>query len=96
MLSTQFHKFFIGQSWRLPSSPVCFVSQHVPSPLQFLTAFVMLLSITPCIHPAANGKGEQIGTDVVDGMENCSGIMKTFGMAGCLEQPNEIIDIHFE
>ena len=58
MLSTQFCKFFIGQSWQLPSSPVSFVLQHVPSPLQFLTAFVKLLPITPCIHPAANSKGK--------------------------------------
>ena len=61
VLSTQFHKFFIGQSWRLPSSPVSFVLQHVPSPLWFLTAFIMLLPITPCICPATNGKGKQIG-----------------------------------
>ena len=52
---------FIGQSWQLPSSPVSFVLQHVPSPLQFLTAFVMLLPIAPCIHLAVNSKGEQIG-----------------------------------
>jgi len=57
----QFCKFFIGQSWQLPLSPVSFVLQHVPSPLQFLTAFIVLLPITPCIHPATNGKGKQIG-----------------------------------
>jgi len=44
-----------------PLSPVCFVLQHIPSPLWVLTAFVVLLPITPCIHPAANGKGKQIG-----------------------------------
>jgi len=65
MLSMQFHKFFIGQSWQLPLSLVCFVSQHVPSPLWFLTAFVKLLPVTPCIHPAANSKGKQIGASTV-------------------------------
>jgi len=61
VLSTQFHKFFIGQSWWLPSSLVSFILQHVPSPIRFWTAFVVLLPITPCIHPATNGKGKQIG-----------------------------------
>ena len=65
MLSMQFYKFSIGKSWQITSSPVCFVLQHVPSPLWFLTAFVKLLPITPCIHPAANGKGKQIGASTV-------------------------------